>query len=64
MLPLSADGGLSVELTLSGPDGPTEERCVCTGQLGVAGDWRAVKIIEPPADNLIAHAAPYLEAVS
>lgn len=64
VLPLSADGGLSVELTLSGPDGPTEERCVCTGQLGVAGDWRAVKIIEPPADNLIAHAAPYLEAVS
>lgn len=64
VLPLSLDGGLSVELALSGPDGPTEEQCVCTGQLGVAGDWRAVKINEPPADNLIAQAAPYLEAIS
>lgn len=62
VLPLSLDDGLGVELALTGPTGPTEERCVCTGQLGVAGEWRAVKIIEPPDDSLIAAAAPFLEA--
>ncbi|MEL7464933.1 MAG: FliM/FliN family flagellar motor C-terminal domain-containing protein [Pseudomonadota bacterium] len=50
IIPLSLDGGMNVEVALTGEDAPV----VCHGALGAADDRRAVKVDLPPEAELVA----------